>query len=100
MGTKRPAAENSKQAARRWYVSGRVQGVGFRWFVEKNANSIGVRGWVRNEDDGRVQVYAVGSGDQLNQLAALLCKGPRLAEVRGVEEREAAMQQLSSFLSV
>jgi acylphosphatase len=86
-------------AARRWYVSGRVQGVGFRWFVEKHAVEIGVTGWVRNEDDGRVQVYAVGTSDQLNQLAGFLHRGPRMADVRGVEEQEAAMQQLSSFQS-
>jgi acylphosphatase len=74
-----------------------VQGVGFRWFVEKSAHNIGVRGWARNEDDGRVQVYATGTPDQLNQLAALLHQGPRMAEVRGVEEREAPVQQLNSF---
>lgn len=83
--------------ARRWFVSGSVQGVGFRWFVEKNASRIGLRGWVRNEDDGRVQVYAIGSSDQLNELAALLYQGPRMARVRGVEEQQAAVQQLSSF---
>jgi acylphosphatase len=86
-------------AARSWYVSGRVQGVGFRWFVQKHATELGVTGWVRNEDDGRVQVYAVGTPDQLNQLAGFLHRGPRLADVRSVEEREAAMQQLSSFQS-
>lgn len=85
--------------ARRWFVSGRVQGVGFRWFVEKHAHRIGLRGWVRNEDDGRVQVYAVGSSDQLNELACLLYQGPRTADVRGVEAQEAAVQQLSSFHS-
>ena len=83
--------------ARRWFVHGTVQGVGFRWFVEKNANEIGVRGWVRNEDDGRVQVYAVGTHDQLNVLAARLHRGPLHAEVRGVEEHEAPVQQLGSF---
>jgi acylphosphatase len=80
-------------------VSGRVQGVGFRWFVQKNASEIGVHGWVRNEDDGRVQVYAVGTADQLQELLALLYRGPRMAEVRGVEEQEAPVQQLSSFRS-
>ena len=80
-------------------MSGRVQGVGFRWFVEKNASRIGVCGWVRNEDDGRVQVYAIGTQDQLQELAALLYMGPRMAEVRGVEEQEAPVQQLSSFRS-
>jgi len=58
-----------------------------------------VRGWVRNEDDGRVQVYAIGTPEQLNRLAAFLYQGPRMAEVRGVEEQEAAVQQLSSFRS-
>jgi len=54
---------------------------------------------VRNEDDGRVQVYAIGTPEQLNRLAAFLYQGPRMAEVRGVEEQEAAVQQLSSFRS-
>jgi acylphosphatase len=85
--------------ARRWYVSGRVQGVGFRWFVQNEANRLGLRGWVRNEDDGRVQVYAVGTPEKLNELAGLLYQGPRMADVRGVEEREAAVQQLNSFRS-
>jgi acylphosphatase len=83
--------------ARRWFVSGRVQGVGFRYFVEQNALRIGVRGWARNEDDGRVQVYATGTADQLNRLEALLHQGPRMAEVRGVEAQEAPVQQLGSF---
>jgi acylphosphatase len=89
----------SAEAARRWYVSGRVQGVGFRWFVEQHATRIGLRGWIRNEDDGRVHVYAVGAPEQLDRLAALLHQGPRMAIVRGVEEQEAAVQQLSSFQS-
>lgn len=76
-----------------------MQGVGFRWFVERAANEIGLRGWVRNEDDGRVQVYATGTPEQLQRLAALLYRGPRMAEVRSVEEQEAPVQQLSSFHS-
>ncbi len=56
-------------------------------------------GWVRNESDGRVQVYAVGTPEQLNELAGWLHRGPAHATVRGVEEREAAVQQLSSFQS-
>lgn len=74
-----------------------MQGVGYRWFVQKSAAEIGLRGWVRNEDDGRVQVYATGNREQLQRLAALLYRGPRMAAVRTVEEQEAAVQQLSSF---
>lgn len=85
------------ETAREWYVSGRVHGVGFRWFVQEHADELGLRGWVRNEDDGRVHVYAIGNAEHLDRLAALLHRGPRRAEVRGVEQREAAVQQLSSF---
>jgi acylphosphatase len=89
----------TETAARTWFVSGHVQGVGFRWFVRKHAHYLGLTGWVRNEDDGRVQVYAVGTPDQLNELAGWLHQGPPTATVRGVEEREAAVQQLGSFQS-
>ena len=87
------------KSARRWLVTGRVQGVGFRAFVERTARDIGVTGWVRNLDDGRVEAYAVGTPEQLDELAANLHRGPRLSEVRGREPIEAEMQQLSSFLS-
>ncbi len=80
-------------------MSGRVQGVGFRWHVSRKADEIGVAGWVQNEDDGRVQVYGVGTADQLNRLAGWLRRGPALAEVRGVEETQAGVQQLNSFQS-
>jgi len=74
-----------------------VQGVGFRYFVEHAANSLGIRGYVRNLDDGRVEVYAVGHPDQLSNLAGLLWKGPRMAEVRGVDEDEAAVENCHGF---
>lgn len=90
-------SRSAEISARTWFVSGRVQGVGFRWFVAQRAHAIGITGWVRNEDDGRVQVYGVGTPDQLNRLAAHLHRGPVHSEVRGVEEKEAAVQQLSSF---
>ena len=76
-----------------------MQGVGFRWFVQKHATDLGLRGWVRNEDDGRVQVYAIGTPDRLNRLAGLLHQGPRMAKVRGIDEREATVQALDSFQS-
>jgi acylphosphatase len=84
-------------SARRYVVSGRVQGVGFRYFVEKNAARIGVTGWVRNLDDGGVEVHAQGSAAQLTELEGLLREGPRWAEVRGVEVIEAAMLEYKSF---
>lgn len=83
--------------ARSWFVHGRVQGVGFRWFVVHRAREIGVTGWVRNEDDGGVQVYAVGTEDQLDRLAGYLHAGPPLSEVRSVDQAEAILQAHRSF---
>jgi acylphosphatase len=83
--------------ARRYLVRGRVQGVGFRWFAQKAAEPLGVTGYVRNLDDGGVEVYAVGSPETLSAFGGLLWKGPRWADVRGVDEQEAAVQQYGSF---
>ena len=86
-----------QKLARLYHVRGQVQGVGFRYFVEQSATALGVRGWVRNVDDGSVEVYAVGTHHQLSELAGLLWKGPRWAEVRGVEEAEAALEEHTGF---
>ena len=82
---------------RRYLVRGRVQGVGFRYFVERAAAELNVDGYVRNLDDGRVEVYAIGAEEKLKDLAGLLWKGPRWSEVRGVEEIEAPMIEVSGF---
>jgi acylphosphatase len=74
-----------------------VQGVGFRYFVEHAANALGLTGWVRNRDDGDVEVYAAGNSAQLAELAGMLWKGPRWAEVRAVDESEAVLEQYQGF---
>jgi acylphosphatase len=75
-----------------------MQGVGFRWFVEREAAMLGLAGWVRNNDDGTVEVLASGSDEQLESLRAKLKQGPRAARVDGVEEHAAeAPKELKSF---
>ena len=75
--------------ARRYYVRGRVQGVGFRWFVLHEARALGLNGFVRNLPDGRVEVLAEGPAGVLDQLGGLLRKGPSSAHVESVTEQEA-----------
>ena len=87
----------SKLTARRYLIRGRVQGVGFRYFAQRVAAQLGVNGYTCNLDDGRVEVYAVGTDQQLADLAGWLWKGPRFADVRGVEESEAGVQQYDTF---
>ena len=69
-------------------VKGRVQGVGFRWFVQREAAEIGLRGWVRNTEDGHVEVLAAGEPDQLEDLQLALAKGSRGSRVDQVIEHE------------
>jgi len=88
---------SATKLARLYRIRGRVQGVGFRYFAEKAAQQLGVSGWVRNDDDGSVEVYAVGNAEQLAELAGMLRRGPRWAEVRGVDESEAALERLAGF---
>jgi acylphosphatase len=84
--------------ARRFFVRGRVQGVGFRWFVEREAHILGIAGWVRNNHDGSVEVLAQGTRDQLSGLHGRLREGPRAARVDSVDVSEASpVAALSSF---
>ena len=77
-----------------------MQGVGFRWFVQREAGELGLRGWVRNTEDGEVEVVASGSEADLAELRHSLRQGPRGARVdrlieHYLEDREA--EELSSF---
>lgn len=81
---------SSERKYRHYLVFGRVQGVGFRWFVEHAAHDIGVGGWVRNLEDGPVEVLASGSETQLSALYEALLQGPRAARVDRVEVDEVA----------
>ena len=83
---------------RRYVVTGRVQGVGFRWFVEHAARQLGVAGWVRNRADGSVEVLASGTRQKLHDLYVELMKGPRASRVDKVEVEDAAPDtKLKSF---
>jgi acylphosphatase len=83
--------------ARRFLISGRVQGVGYRYFAERSAHETGVTGWARNLADGRVEVYGNGTEDQLDNFEARLRIGPRFSDVRSVEATEVEVLELSGF---
>ncbi|MDH4021552.1 MAG: acylphosphatase [Gammaproteobacteria bacterium] len=74
-------------AARRFVVSGKVQGVFFRASTVRVAELLGIRGFARNLPDGRVEVLAMGDAVALGKLAAWLRQGPTLARVTDVTEQ-------------
>jgi len=73
---------------RHYLVKGRVQGVGFRWFVHREAAALGLNGWVRNTEDGYVEVVAAGEPDTLAELSQALHKGSRGSRVDHVIEHQ------------
>jgi acylphosphatase len=86
---------SEQKQGRRFYVSGRVQGVGYRFFACDAAQRHGVSGYARNLRDGRVEIYAMGTETQLRALLADLQRGPRFAWVETVSQTEAEL--LSQF---
>lgn len=66
-------------------VAGYVQGVGFRYFVVQQALAPGLRGYVRNLDNGDVEVVAQGLRPALERLLHQLRRGPSTADVRMVQ---------------
>ena len=73
------------RVARRFVVSGRVQGVGFRYFTQDTARREGLTGIVRNLPDGRVEAVAEGDADSLQRFEAALRQGPSRARVDSIE---------------
>jgi acylphosphatase len=80
-----------EKIAKRYFVSGTVQGVGYRFFATRLAERLGVAGWVKNLGDGRVEVYAVGVREALKDFRSELELGPRGSMVDVVREEEAAL---------
>jgi acylphosphatase len=80
-----------ERAAKRYFVSGMVQGVGYRFFAVRVAQRLRVAGFVKNLPDGRVEVYAVGPGAALAALRRELERGPSGAMVEEVTEEETAV---------
>ena len=72
------------RVARRYLISGRVQGVGFRYFAKDVADREGVAGWVRNLPDGRVEALVEGEDDAVTRVERALWQGPGGARVDAV----------------
>lgn len=81
------------RSAKRYFVSGMVQGVGFRYFTQDVAERLKISGFVRNLRDGRVEVLAMGTPQQHAELRTLLERGPRFSSVTEVQEEPAPVER-------
>jgi acylphosphatase len=83
------------------YISGFVQGIGFRGFVKSNARKLGLKGWVCNANDGKVEVLVQGPKETIAKLIKLCEKGPFLSEVKSVQvEWEKEGERFAGFETV
>jgi acylphosphatase len=81
----------------RLYISGSVQGISFRQFVKENADKNNVRGYVRNLEDGRMEIFLEGDTDSIDSMVSLCKRGPPHSQVRNVEEKEEKFQDFKEF---
>lgn len=81
----------------RLYIEGTVQGIFFRGFVKENAERYNVKGFVRNLDDGRIEVFLEGDTNDVEKMVELCKKGPKHSEIRKVEIKDEKFQGLKTF---
>jgi len=81
----------------RVYISGTVQGVFFRSFIKENAEKRGVKGFVRNLEDSRGEVFIEGNPEEVKKMVEICKKGPKHSQIKNVEEKEEKFQGMKTF---
>lgn len=81
----------------RLYITGAVQGVFFRSFIKTNAEKLNVKGFTRNLEDGRVEIFLEGNSDDVNKMMELCKTGPKHSQIRNVEEKLEKFQDFKNF---
>lgn len=82
---------------KRFYVTGKVQGVFFRASAAREARRLGLKGWAINMDDGRVEVLAYGTADGVGEMERWLQRGSSMARVQQVDSRPEVPDQFAGL---
>jgi len=81
----------------RIYIDGTVQGVFFRGFIKENAEKYDVKGFIRNLEDGRIEVFLEGQVNEVNKMIELCKKGPKHSIIKKVEIKPERFQGFKVF---
>ncbi len=81
----------------RIYISGSVQGIFFRKYMKECADELSIRGFVRNLDDGRVEVVVEGRDERINEMVVRCKKGSQHSAIKKVETQELRHQGFKGF---
>ena len=79
------------------YIRGSVQGIFFRNFIKENADKLNVKGFVRDLEDGRVEVFIEGNSEDVEKMVEVCKKGPQHASIRRVDVVEEQFQDFKDF---
>jgi len=83
--------------ALRLYITGTLQGIFFRAFVKENAERYNVKGFVRNLEDGRIEIFLEGDANNVNKMIELCGKGPRHSQIKKVDMKPERFQDFKTF---
>jgi len=81
----------------RLYITGSLQSLFYRQFIKEHADKYNVKGFLRNREDGRVEIFLEGVPDAVNTMIAVCKRGPKHAIIRNVEEKEERLQDFTEF---
>ena len=79
------------------FISGQVQGVGFRWYIKNRAISLNLNGWVKNLPDRRVEAVFKGDKENIEKMLEILRIGPFLADVTHLQVEEKEDENFDTF---
>ena len=83
--------------SKRLFITGSVQGIFFRQFVKENADKNNIKGYVRNLEDGRVEIFLEGDVDNIDKMTSICKRGPQHAQIHSVEEKDETFQDFKEF---
>jgi acylphosphatase len=81
----------------RVYLTGTVNGMFFKQFVKENIEKLKLRGFMRDRDDGRMELFLEGEGDRVKEMVEILKKEPKHTQIRNVEVKEEKFQDFKEF---
>lgn len=81
----------------RLYITGTIQGIFYRSFIKENAERYNVKGFVRNLEDGRVEIFIEGELNDVNKMMEIAQKGPKHSQIKKVEIKPERFQEFKSF---
>lgn len=83
--------------ATRLYITGNLHSLFFRQFIKENAEKNSIKGFLRNREDGRIEIFLEGESANVDAMAEICRKGPKHAIIRNVEEKEENLQDFREF---